>query len=234
VSAPAEAAVDLGVVARALAAATAAAEQVVASLAEAAASLEAVASLEVAAPAPVPGAAPAPASPAGGSGAGEAPPADDRRGAPPRRVPAPLAPALLEDSVEAAEHLVRVNGMVLLVDGYNVAMVGWPGRAIPDQRARLVDALAELTARTGVDAEVVFDGSDDAWPGHVPTSRRRVRVSFSPPGVEADDVVIRRAHTVPAARPVTVASSDRRVQEGARRAGANVISSTQLLAVLRR
>jgi hypothetical protein len=45
--------------------------------------------------------------------------------------------------------------------------------------------------------------------------------------------VIARAARVPAHRPVTVASNDRRVQDGARAAGANVISSAQLLAVLR-
>jgi hypothetical protein len=65
-------------------------------------------------------------------------------------------------------------------------------------------------------------------------ARRGVRVSFSPPGVEADDVVIARAAEVPAHRPVTVASNDRRVREGAQAAGANVVSSPQLLAALRR
>jgi predicted RNA-binding protein with PIN domain len=150
-----------------------------------------------------------------------------------RRKPVPLPPAVFDDSDDAAAFLVRVNGMVLLVDGYNVTMFGWPGRPIPEQRARLVDALAELVARTGADVEVVFDGGADA---SNPTlgARRGVRVSFSPPGVEADDVVIARAVEVPAHRPVTVASNDRRVREGALAAGANVVSSAQLLAALRR
>jgi predicted RNA-binding protein with PIN domain len=144
-----------------------------------------------------------------------------------------LPPAVFDDSDEAAAFLVRVNGVVLLVDGYNVTMLGWPGQPIPEQRARLVDALAELVARTGADVEVVFDGGTDAS-NRALGARRGVRVSFSPPGVEADDVVIARAVEVPAHRPVTVASNDRRVQEGARAAGANVISSAQLLAALRR
>jgi predicted RNA-binding protein with PIN domain len=122
---------------------------------------------------------------------------------------------------------------VLLVDGYNVTMLGWPGQPIPEQRARLVDALAELVARTGADVEVVFDGATDTAAPAL-GARRGVRVSFSPPGVEADDVVIARAAEVPAHRPITVASNDRRVREGALAAGANVVSSAQLLAALRR
>ena len=112
-------------------------------------------------------------------------------------------------------------------------MLGWPGQPIPEQRARLVDALAELVARTGTDVEVVFDGAADTS-NRVPGARRGVRVSFSPPGVEADDVIIARTGEVPLHRPVTVASNDRRVREGALAAGANVVSSAQLLAALRR
>jgi predicted RNA-binding protein with PIN domain len=158
------------------------------------------------------------------------PPQSSRAGAA-RRQPARLPPGVLDDSDEAAAALVRMNGMVLLVDGYNVAMLGWPSRPIAEQRDRVVDALARLVARTGADVEVVFDGTDE--PPAAASARRGVRVSFSPPDVEADDVLIDRAAEVPAHRPVTVASNDRRVQEGARAAGANVISSAQLLAVLR-
>jgi predicted RNA-binding protein with PIN domain len=141
---------------------------------------------------------------------------------------------VFDDSVEAAEHLVRVPGMVLIVDGYNVSKLGWPELPLPEQRRRLVDALAELAARSGIDARVVFDGADMAMPGAVPTTARSVRVSFSPPGVEADDVVIELVARLPAHRHVLVASNDRRVQQGATRHGANVISTEQLLVALRR
>lgn len=166
------------------------------------------------------------------------PPAPSVRKAPARptalRQPAPLPPAMFDDSLEAAEHLVRVSGMVLIVDGYNVSKWGWPELALPEQRRRLVDALAELAARTGLDARVVFDGADTALPGVVPTTARSVRVSFSPPGVEADDVVIDLVAQLPLNRPVLVASNDRRVRQGASRHGANVISTEQLIGVLRR
>ena len=145
-----------------------------------------------------------------------------------------LPPGVLDDSPEAADHLVRVPGITVLVDGYNVSQRGWPELPIGEQRRRLVDALTELAARTGADVSVVFDGADPAWPAAVPTTSRVVHVSFSPPEVEADDVVLSRVAELDPARPVLVASSDRRVADGAAAAGANVISSAQLLAALRR
>ena len=141
---------------------------------------------------------------------------------------------MLDDSVEAADHLCRVPGMTLLVDGYNVSQRGWPELAIAEQRRRLVDALTELAARTGASVSVVFDGADPVWPAAVPTTSRLVKVSFSPPDVEADDVVLARVAEIDSGRPVVVASSDRRVADGAAAMGANVVSSQQLLAALRR
>ncbi|MFN2506446.1 MAG: NYN domain-containing protein [Acidimicrobiales bacterium] len=150
------------------------------------------------------------------------------------RQPVRLPPAIFDDSTEAAEYLVRVSGVALVVDGYNVSLSGWPEVPLPDQRRRLVDALTELAARTGADVRVVFDGAEQIMPGVVPTTARAVKVQFSAPGVEADDEVLALVNELPPQRPVVVATSDRRVQQGAARAGANVISSRQLLAVLRR
>jgi predicted RNA-binding protein with PIN domain len=149
-------------------------------------------------------------------------------------VPAALPPATFADSVEAADHLVRLPGVVVLVDGYNVAMLRWPEQAVAEQRRRLVDSLGELAARTGAEVQVVFDGAEQVEPPAVPGPRRPVRVSFSPPGTEADDVIIERTADLPVHRPVVVVSSDQRVQRGAAANGANVISSPQLLAVMGR
>jgi len=162
------------------------------------------------------------------------PPSRERRPRPPRRTPVALPPGVLDDSVEAADHLVRVPGMAVLVDGYNASQLGWFELPIAEQRRRLVDALTELATRTGADISVIFDGADPVWPAVVPTTARRVRVSFSPADVEADDVVLARVADLGTGRPVLVASTDRRVRDGARALGANVISSAQLLAALRR
>jgi predicted RNA-binding protein with PIN domain len=151
-----------------------------------------------------------------------------------RRVPLVLPGGVFDDTPEAAEHLLRAPGVVLVVDGYNVSMQGWPGLPVADQRRRLVTGLVDLAARTATRVEVVFDGAE-VDPMSLPAPRRPlVRVRFSDPGVEADDVVIDLVASLPAATPVAVASSDRRVREGARRRGANLLHADQILALLRR
>jgi len=150
-----------------------------------------------------------------------------------RRVPIRLRAGTVADSAEAAEQLLRTPGAVLLVDGYNISHAVWFDQPIAVQRDRLVSALAELHARTGVEVDVVFDGADVERT--VATSPRpAVRVRFSPPGVEADDVIIELAGSIPASRPVIVASSDRRVRDGAQRHGANLLGARQLTEALRR
>lgn len=131
------------------------------------------------------------------------------------------------------------RGTILLVDGYNVSMWLWPDVAATEQRARLVDALSELAARTGVEPWVVFDGSDEGGPppagGRSPRpARSPVKVRFSAPGVEADDVILELVDELPAARPVVVASDDRRVRDGADQGGAHVIGVGQLARLVRR
>jgi predicted RNA-binding protein with PIN domain len=144
-----------------------------------------------------------------------------------------LPPAVLDDSAEAADHLMRIGGAYLLVDGYNATLSTWPGLSITEQRHRLIDALAELSSRTGVEAIVVFDGDEQAT-GAPRQPRRPVKIRFSGPGVEADDVIIDLVADLPPHRSVIVASDDRRVRAGAEERGANVISNDQLFAALRR
>jgi predicted RNA-binding protein with PIN domain len=172
-------------------------------------------------------------TPAGEVPVGTGVTAGNRPPAGPARTPARLPPAVLDDSPQAVDHLVRLPGAVVLVDGYNASQTAWPERPIAEQRTRLVDALAELHARTGVDVDVVFDGASEGA-GASMAPRSSVRVRFSPAGVDADDVVLALVDEYPLARPVVVASSDRRVRNGARSRGANVVSSSQLIAALRR
>ena len=150
------------------------------------------------------------------------------------RVPTRLPSGTRDDSTAAASHLVRVPGMVVLVDGYNATLGAWPDLPIATQRSRLLDACGELGARTGAEVMVVFDGTEPHGPAPDPPGRRKVRWRFSPPEVEADDVLLGLVDDLDATRPVTVASDDRRVREGAIGRGANVISTAQLFSVLRR
>jgi predicted RNA-binding protein with PIN domain len=149
------------------------------------------------------------------------------------RRPVALPPGVLDDSVAAAEHLLRSPGVLLLVDGYNVSKEAWPSLSIAVQRSRLVDALAELHARCGAEIEVVFDGAETELPATA-AARAAVRVRFSPGDVEADDVLLDLVDRLRVDRPVLVASSDKRVREGARRRGANPLGARQLLAALGR
>lgn len=154
----------------------------------------------------------------------------DRR---PRRTPVRLVRGALDGTVEATDQLLRAPGVMVVVDGYNVSMEGWPHLDARSQRDRLLALLTAASARSGAEVHVVFDGDDDGSRPAVSTPLA-VRVHYTPLDVEADDVVIAMAHDLPVERPVVVVSSDRRVQDGARAEGANVVSSSALLAWDRR
>ena len=151
------------------------------------------------------------------------------------RRPVPLPPAVFDDTVQAADHLARVPGAVLLVDGYNVSLGAHPELALAEQRAWLLDALGGLAARCGAEVHVVFDGAE-AGPTAPARGPRRtaVHVRYTEAGVEADDDLLALAADVPVHRPVVVVSADRRVREGAARLGANVVGSETLADLLRR
>jgi predicted RNA-binding protein with PIN domain len=151
---------------------------------------------------------------------------------PARRTPVPCPPGLRADQPEAVEAMLRTEGLVLLVDGYNVSMRGWPTAPVAQQRDQLVSALSRLHLRLRSHAIVVFDGADVE--GVPPRRSPGVRVLFSPEGRAADPVIIEQLREMPTRVPVVVASSDGWVREEAERAGATVVSADALLAVLRR
>jgi hypothetical protein len=169
----------------------------------------------------------------GAAGAGDGHRRGDRSRRPGRRSPVRLARGAVEGSVEATDQLLRAPGVQVLVDGYNVSMEGWPHLDARTQRERLLSLLTAAAARSGAEVHVVFDGDDDGRRPAV-TAALAVRVHYTRADVEADDVVIAMANDLPVDRPVVVVSSDRRVQDGARRAGANVLSASALLAWDRR
>ncbi|WP_395726857.1 NYN domain-containing protein [Nakamurella sp.] len=132
------------------------------------------------------------------------------------------------DSVRVAAW-VGLPGTHLIVDGYNVSKTGFAELSLADQRDRLVRQLSVLGARTSAEVTVVFDGAA------VTTTRpfaRGVRVLFSAPGIQADDVIADLVRAEPTGRPVVVISSDRRVADHAVRTGARAAPSSVFLALL--
>ncbi|GAA4920985.1 putative RNA-binding protein with PIN domain [Actinomycetospora succinea] len=132
----------------------------------------------------------------------------------------------------ALDRLLALPEVHLMVDGYNVTKTGWPELSLAAQRERLVAALAPLTARTGAETTLVFDGAGITG---VPThSVRGVRVLFSEPGVIADDLIRSLVGAEPEGRPLVVVTSDRAVVDSVRRQGAHPVPSSVLLARLSR
>ncbi len=136
------------------------------------------------------------------------------------------------DQPEALDAMLRTRRVLLVVDGYNVSMLGWPGATVAEQRDRLVAALSGLHLRLRCDVVVVFDGADV----EVTSTTRRigVRIVFSSPDEGADPVVVREASAPAPDVPVVVASSDGWVHDEAQRAGAVPVPAATLLEVLRK
>jgi predicted RNA-binding protein with PIN domain len=154
-------------------------------------------------------------------------------GAPEARTPLPVPPGLFEDSPETLEAWLKSPAAVLLVDGYNVTKSegGFGDLTLEYQRRILVDNMAALVRRYGVEATIVFDGSRVA-PGTSRRSRGRVKVEYSKPNEIADDHLIAKLESMPP-HPVIVVTNDRELQERASALGATLARSGQLLALIR-
>jgi len=120
-----------------------------------------------------------------------------------------------------------------LIDGYNVV------RRDPNLRAREAEsleagrrALLHLLTRAPQAARdeftVVFDGARRS--GGAATAAGRIRVAFSRPPATADDDLVRLARQL--GNGAIVVSSDRKVQDAARRAGSAVLTAEQFLEAL--
>lgn len=131
------------------------------------------------------------------------------------------------DDPELVDRLLGLPRVHLVVDGYNVTKTGYGELPLAAQRARLIQGLGALTARTGAEVSCVFDGA--ARPPAMPPAPRGVRVLFSAAGEIADDLIRRLVAAEPEGRPVVVVSSDREVADDVRRAGAYAVPSALLL-----
>ena len=154
----------------------------------------------------------------------------------PREVPAavPGRPCRLpagthEEHPAGVRSLLRVPGLQLLIDGYNVSMDarGFPTVPIADQRAWLLKVAAGVAARYRVRPIVVFDGQE-ARPGGS-LGRRGVLVVFSDPDETADERIVAILERLPAGTPALVVSSDREVKAAAAALHANTTGAATFL-----
>jgi predicted RNA-binding protein with PIN domain len=153
------------------------------------------------------------------------------RRAPLARKPPRLPGGVIAASPEGAEFVLRQGAGLTLVDGYNVAKLGWPALDLEQQRRQCVTAVENLAKRWNLAVTVVFDGANVE--GAHTASRRRVRVVYSAAGVSADDVLRAEVAAADPARPVVVVTNDREIVADVRRAGASVVSSDDFLTLMR-
>ena len=119
--------------------------------------------------------------------------------------------------------------MIWLIDGYNVIrrdpeLAGLDRLSLEDGRRGLLRLVARVARGGPDDFVVVFDGARISAP---PSGDGRVRVVFSRPPDRADDVLIRLARQRGAG--ATVVTSDREIQNAARRARVAVVAADVFL-----
>jgi hypothetical protein len=148
------------------------------------------------------------------------------------RKPVALPGGVAGDSQRAAEHLLKVAGARVLIDGYNVAKLAWPEQELVEQRTRCLDLVDDVARRFGSDVTMVFDGADVV--GRHASQRRLARVTYSPAGVSADDVIRAEVAGTPTEHPVIVVTNDQAIRRDVAAVGANLITSGAFLAVARR
>ena len=148
---------------------------------------------------------------------------------PRRRQPVEVPRPAAKDPRLTTEFLLKVPGIVVVVDGYNVAKLGWPDLSLELQRIKMLDAVDGLARRFGTEFVVVIDGADVV--GAHADRRRLARVRYSPAGVKADDVIREEIAGLDVGRSAAVVTNDREVRRDVMAAGANIITSDALIDV---
>jgi hypothetical protein len=146
-------------------------------------------------------------------------------GTDPPRLPKGVRP----DSAEAVDHILKHPGPKhIVVDGYNVGLALAAGKAA-DVRSRLDPVLVRLRtlARPPRSVAVVYDSGIE---GSRTGGAAGVMVHFAPPGVTADDLIVKMAATA----GTVVISNDREVRERAERIGALALWAEALVAWVRK
>jgi predicted RNA-binding protein with PIN domain len=151
-------------------------------------------------------------------------------GRPERRSPLGVPGGRGGDDPETLAAWMGTEGVLVLVDGYNVTKhpAGFPDRGLEDQRTLLLDLCRRLARRFGAEVTVVFDGGTV---GPIPTRLPLgpVEVVFTDAGRTADDEIVARANAAPPERPVVVVTSDNELRARVAALGATVTRSPALL-----
>ena len=149
---------------------------------------------------------------------------------PERRSPLPVPGGRGADDPETLAAWMAEDGVLVLVDGYNVTKhpMGFPDRSLEDQRTLLLDLCRRLARRFGAELTVVFDGGTV---GPIPTRLPLgpVEVVFTDAGRTADDEIVARTNAAPSRRPVVVVTSDNELRARVTALGATVARSPALL-----
>lgn len=143
--------------------------------------------------------------------------------------PCRLPPGVSGDSPSGVQALLRVGGLAVVVDGYNVTMDGRgrPVIGLAEQRRWLVQLGGQVAARYRCGVIIVFDGTETR--PAPPPSARGVRVLFTEGDEIADERIPAVVEALGRQTPVLVVSSDRAVQEAAAALDADVASSVTFL-----
>ena len=164
-----------------------------------------------------------------GSGGSRGPAAGEGR-RPRRRSPLAVPGGRGADDPETLAAWMGEDGVLVLVDGYNVTKhpQGFADRGLEDQRTLLLDLCRRLARRFGAEVTVVFDGGTV---GPIPTRLPLgpVEVVFTDAGRSADDEIVARTNAAPPERPVVVVTSDNELRTRVTALGATITRSPALL-----
>jgi len=156
------------------------------------------------------------------------------REAPPARPgrPCALPPGVRSGEPIAVQSLLRVPGIEVVLDGYNLTkdVAGRPTAPLPAQRRWLLALCGGVAARFGARLTVVFDGTDLVPPGSV-HAPRGVRLCFSEGEEIADTVIVELVEELDPDQPVLVVTSDREVADQCAALGADVAPARSFLVV---
>lgn len=145
------------------------------------------------------------------------------------KVRRPIAiPANIQDDPEAvARHVVASPNIVLLIDGDEVATLGWSAFPLSEQRAALITYLAELSESAGCKPDVVLDGRVGAEGTTHASKAVRLRLTKAPTApVEALAELI---DAYPVKWPLAVVTDDGELAMAAIERNIVVLKNKQLL-----